>query len=283
MTIVLDGKKIAEEIQRELHEEMKDWKKCGKRLPKLAVIIVGDHTASQVYVNNKEKAAKYIGFHSIVKEFPKDITEEKLLCEIDKLNQDSTVDGILVQLPLPLHMDEERVLVSIGPEKDVDGFHPLNMGHLLVGHPEKLPCTPYGIMTLLDRYQIDLEGKHAVIVGRSNIVGKPMSQLLLHQNATVTVTHSKTKNLKEITQQADILIVAIGQCEMITADFVKDGAVVVDVGMNRNSEGKLVGDVAYDDVFPKASFITPVPGGVGPMTITMLMEQTINNARIGDK
>lgn len=275
---LLNGKKVAETIQKELQIEMLKRHQAGKRIPTLAVIIVGEDSASHVYVKNKEKAAEYIGFHSIIEALPAETTEEKLLAEVKRLNDDETVDGILVQLPLPKHIDEEKVLCAIGPEKDVDGFHPLNMGKLMMGQPDKLPCTPYGIMTLLDFYKIDFSGCHAVVVGRSNIVGKPLAQLLLNRHATVTVTHSRTKNLKELTRQADILIIAIGKAEVITSDYVKEGAIVVDVGMNRNQAGELVGDVLFSEVAPKTSYITPVPGGVGPMTITMLMEQTIKNA-----
>ncbi|MGO2082165.1 bifunctional methylenetetrahydrofolate dehydrogenase/methenyltetrahydrofolate cyclohydrolase FolD [Vagococcus sp.] len=275
---LLDGKKVAETIQKDLKMKMLKRHQAGKRIPTLAVIIVGEDSASHVYVKNKEKAAEYIGFHSIIEALPVEITEAELLAEVKRLNHDETVDGILVQLPLPKHIDEEKVLFAIGPEKDVDGFHPLNMGKLMINQPDKLPCTPYGIMTLLDFYDIDLCGCHAVVVGRSNIVGKPIAQMLLNRHATVTVTHSRTENLKELTRQADVLIIAIGQAEAITGDYVKEGAIVIDVGMNRNQLGELVGDVLFEDVAPKTSFITPVPGGVGPMTITMLMEQTIKNA-----
>lgn len=275
---LLDGKKVAETIQKDLKMKMLKRHQAGKRIPTLAVIIVGEDSASHVYVKNKEKAAEYIGFHSIIEALPVETTEAELLAEVKRLNHDETVDGILVQLPLPKHIDEEKVLFAIGPEKDVDGFHPLNMGKLMINQPDKLPCTPYGIMTLLDFYDIDLCGCHAVVVGRSNIVGKPIAQMLLNRHATVTVTHSRTENLKELTRQADVLIIAIGQAEAITGDYVKEGAIVIDVGMNRNQLGELVGDVLFEDVAPKTSFITPVPGGVGPMTITMLMEQTIKNA-----
>lgn len=210
---------------------------------------------------------------------PENTTEKELLRRINEYNEDQQVDGILVQLPLPKHIDEEKIILAIDSQKDVDGFHPLNMGKLFIGKPDKLPCTPYGIMRLLEEYKVEIAGKKAVVIGRSNIVGKPMAQLLLMNNATVTITHSHTKELKKITREADIVIVAIGESEFLTADHIKKGAVVVDVGMNRHSDGHLVGDVKFDEVSQKASFITPVPGGVGPMTIGMLMEQTVANAR----
>ena len=276
----LDGRLLANQLQEKLKQEVSEWKLKGQRLPKLVVILIGEDVGSQVYVRNKEAAAKKIGFHSQVDRLPETTSEEELLKRITQYNEDQQIDGILVQLPLPKHIDEERVLLAIDASKDVDGFHPLNMGKLFIGQPDKLPCTPYGIMELLRANDIELAGKNAVIIGRSNIVGKPMAQLLLMADATVTITHSRTKNLKEITQNADIIVVAIGQAEFLTADYIKEGAVVIDVGMNRHENGHLVGDVNFENVSPKASYITPVPGGVGPMTITMLMEQTVNNARI---
>lgn len=275
----LDGRLLADQLQEKLKQEVSEWKHKGKRLPKLVVILIGEDVGSQVYVKNKEAAAKKIGFHSQVDRLPEETTEKELLRRIKEYNEDQQIDGILVQLPLPKHINEEKVLLAIDAKKDVDGFHPLNMGKLFIGEPDKLPCTPYGIMELLKANNIEIAGKSAVVIGRSNIVGKPMAQLLLMADATVTVTHSHTKNLKELTKKADIIIVAIGHAEFLTADYIKEGAVVVDVGMNRHSDGHLVGDVKYDEVSQKASFITPVPGGVGPMTITMLMEQTVNNAR----
>ena len=276
----LDGRLLANQLQEKLKQEVSEWKLKGQRLPKLVVILIGEDVGSQVYVRNKETAAKKIGFHSQVDRLPETTSEDELLKRITQYNEDQQIDGILVQLPLPKHIDEERILLAIDASKDVDGFHPLNMGKLFIGQPDKLPCTPYGIMELLRANDIELAGKNAVIIGRSNIVGKPMAQLLLMADATVTITHSRTKNLKEITQNADIIVVAIGQAEFLTADYIKEGAVVIDVGMNRHENGHLVGDVNFENVRPKASYITPVPGGVGPMTITMLMEQTVNNARI---
>ena len=276
----LDGRKLADELQEGLKQEVALWKEQGKRLPKLVVILVGEDVGSQVYVRNKERAAQKIGFYSQVDRLSEEVTESELLEKIEKYNKDSEIDGILVQLPLPKHIDEEKVILTIDSKKDVDGFHPLNMGKLFIGQPDKLPCTPYGIIKLLKAYDIEMAGKNAVVIGRSNIVGKPMGQLLLMEDATVTITHSRTKNLKEITKQADIVIVAIGRGEFLTADYIKEGAVVVDVGMNRHADGHLVGDVKFDEVSEKASFITPVPGGVGPMTISMLMEQTVSNRRV---
>ena len=242
------------------------------------MILVGDNPASQVYVRNKEKSALAAGFRSEVVRVPETITQAELLDLIAKYNQDPAWHGILVQLPLPKHIDEEEVLLAIDPEKDVDGFHPLNMGRLWSGHPVMIPSTPAGIMEMFHEYGIDLEGKNAVVIGRSNIVGKPMAQLLLAKNATVTLTHSRTHHLAKVAAKADILVVAIGRAKFVTADFIKPGAVVIDVGMNRDENGKLCGDVDYDAVAPLASHITPVPGGVGPMTITMLMEQTYQAA-----
>lgn len=276
---IIDGKKVSLQLQDELKQEVARWREMGQRVPKLVVILIGDDSASHVYVKNKEAAAARIGIESRVERLPETTTESALLERIAAYNQDESVDGILVQLPLPKHINEEKVLLAISHEKDVDGFHPLNMGHLFVGNPDKIPCTPYGIMTLLSAYDIDPKGKDVVVVGRSNIVGKPMAQLLLNAGGTVTITHSQTRELKEVTKRADILIVAIGVGEFITGEHVKEGAVVVDVGMNRNAEGKLVGDVLFSEVEPLASYITPVPGGVGPMTIAMLMEQTVSNVR----
>lgn len=275
---IIDGRGLADKIQHELKEEVATLKKQGI-VPGLAVILVGENAASKTYVKNKERSAHKVGIHSIVDRLPTETTEQALLMKIEQYNQDPTIHGILVQLPLPKHINEEKILHAILPSKDVDGFHPVNMGKLFSGQPDKLPCTPYGIMEMFKHYNVDLEGKNAVVIGRSNIVGKPMAQLLLMKNATVTMAHSKTKNLDKIAQEADILVVAIGKAHFITADFVKPGAVVIDVGMNRDNQGKLAGDVAFDQVIDKASLVTPVPKGVGPMTITMLLAQTVNSAK----
>lgn len=274
----IDGKQLANLLQEQMKEEVALLKESGLT-PGLVVLLVGEDSASQVYVRNKDLAAARIGIVSKVERYPETITEAELLAEINKYNADPQFHGILVQLPLPKHIDENKVLLAIDPNKDVDGFHPLNLGALFAGHPTMIPCTPYGIIKMFEHYDIDLEGKNAVVIGRSNIVGKPMAQLLLQKNATVTMAHSKTKNLAALCRQADILVVAIGRGHFVTKDFVKPGAVVIDVGMNRNEAGKLIGDVAYDEVAPVASYITPVPGGVGPMTITMLMYQTIESAK----
>ncbi|OFI47757.1 bifunctional methylenetetrahydrofolate dehydrogenase/methenyltetrahydrofolate cyclohydrolase [Floricoccus penangensis] len=274
---IIDGKALAEKMQADLKTKTDKLIKKGIT-PGLVVILVGEDPASQVYVKNKERVANNLGFNSVVRRVEETISEADLLKIINQYNLDSQFHGILVQLPLPKHIDEEKVLLTIDPQKDVDGFHPLNMGKLWEGNPLMIPSTPAGIMEMFKEYNVDLTGKNAVIIGRSNIVGKPMAALLLQENATVTITHSKTKDLKDVTKQADILVVAIGVGHFITADFVKNGAVVIDVGMNRNGEGKLIGDVKFDEVSEVASLITPVPGGVGPMTITMLMEQTYQAA-----
>ena len=242
-------------------------------------MLVGENPASQVYVRNKERRALTAGFKSEIIRLSEETSEKDLLALIEQLNQDSQWHGILVQLPLPAHISEEKVLLAIDPEKDVDGFHPTNMGLLWSGSPVMMPSTPAGIMVMLDEYGVDIAGKTALVIGRSNIVGKPMAQMLLDRHATVTIAHSRTKNLAEVAKQADILVVAIGMGNFVTADFVKPGAVVIDVGMNRDENGKLIGDVKFDEVEPIASLITPVPGGVGPMTITMLMEQTYETAK----
>ena len=271
---IIDGKALAQKMQAELAEKTAKLKEKSGQTPGLVVILVGENPASQVYVRNKERSAIAAGFRSEVIRVSDSIMQEELLFLINRYNQDPAWNGILVQLPLPAHIDEEAVLLAIDPEKDVDGFHPTNMGRLWSGHPVMIPCTPAGIMEMLREYNVELEGKRAVVIGRSNIVGKPMAQLLLAKNATVTLTHSRTHHLAEIAKQADILIVAIGRGHFVTKDFVKEGAVVIDVGMNRDENGKLIGDVKFDEVAEIASLITPVPGGVGPMTITMLMEQT---------
>ena len=273
----IDGKAIGQEIRNELKEEVSSLVAQGVQ-PGLAVILVGENSASETYVKNKEKSSKEAGMKSVLTKLPETVSEEDLLAEVEKLNQDDTIDGILVQLPLPKHIDENKVIRAISPEKDVDGFHPMNVGKMLIGQETFLPCTPYGIMQLLERSNVDISGKHAVIIGRSNIVGKPMGQLLLQKDATVTYCHSRTDDLKKFTLQADILIVAIGMAKFITGDYIKEGAVVIDVGMNRDENGKLCGDVDYESAEKQASAITPVPGGVGPMTITMLLKNTVESA-----
>ena len=275
---VIDGKALAAKMQAALAEKTAQLKAEKGLIPGLVVILVGENPASQVYVRNKERSALAAGFKSEVVRVPDTISEKELLALIERYNQDSEWHGILVQLPLPVHISEEKVLLAIDPDKDVDGFHPTNMGKFWSGHPVMIPSTPAGIMEMFKEYQIELEGKTAVVIGRSNIVGKPMAQLLLDANATVTIAHSRTKNLPELARQADILVVAIGRGHFVTKEFVKPGAVVIDVGMNRDANGKLIGDVQYDEVAEVASYITPVPGGVGPMTITMLMEQTYQAA-----
>jgi len=248
-------------------------------VPGLAVIIVGDNPASRVYVNNKKKMCAEIGIYSEEYALPEQTTQDELISVINKLNNDKNIHGILVQLPLPKHIDEKTVIGSIIPEKDVDAFHPVNVGKIMIGDFDFLPCTPSGIMELIAESGIDLEGKTCVVVGRSNIVGKPMAMLLLHKNATVTICHSKTKNLKEVCKSADILVVAVGRAQMINDEYVKESAIVIDVGMNRNADKKLVGDVDFESVAPHTSYITPVPGGVGPMTIVTLMKNTVTAAK----
>lgn len=274
MAEIIDGKRISQEIKDELKERVAQLKQEGKEAT-LAVIQVGSDPASSVYVNNKKKACAYVGIRSLSYELPEETTEVELLDLIDRLNNDDTVNGILVQLPLPKHIKEDLVIQSISPAKDVDGFHPENVGRLVIGEKGFVSCTPAGIIQLLKRSGIEISGKNCVVIGRSNIVGKPMALLMLRENATVTIAHSKTENLKEICKGADILIVAIGKPQFITADYIKEGAVVIDVGIHRNAENKLCGDVKYDEVAPHASAITPVPGGVGPMTIAMLMHNCV--------
>lgn len=278
MATIIDGKALAAKMQAELADKVAKLKAEKGIVPGLVVILVGEDPASQVYVGNKERSALAAGFKSEVVRVPETISQEELLALIAKYNVDDSFHGILVQLPLPKHINEEEVLLAISPEKDVDGFHPMNMGRLWSGHAIMVPCTPAGVMEMFKAYDIELAGKNAVVIGRSNIVGKPMAQLLMDQNATVTIAHSRTKNLPELARTADVLVVAIGRGNFVTKEFVKEGAVVIDVGMNRDENGKLCGDVKYDEVEPIASHITPVPGGVGPMTITMLMEQTYNAA-----
>ncbi|MBP5282691.1 MAG: bifunctional methylenetetrahydrofolate dehydrogenase/methenyltetrahydrofolate cyclohydrolase FolD [Lachnospiraceae bacterium] len=276
MTQIIDGKAISTQIKDELKEQVAQMKANGIKLC-LAVIQVGADPASCVYVRNKKKACEYIGIESLSYELPEETTQEELLGIIEELNARKDVNGILVQLPLPKGLDEEKILDAIDPLKDVDGFHPMNVGNLSIGRKGFVSCTPAGVIQLLKRSGIEIEGKECVVVGRSNIVGKPMSMLLLRENGTVTTAHSRTKNLKEVTKRADILVAAVGKPKMITADYVKDGAVVIDVGIHRNAENKLCGDVDYDDVAPKCSAITPVPGGVGPMTIAMLMKNCVES------
>lgn len=278
MANVINGRELADEMQAELKIEVSELAKSGIK-PGLVVILVGDHPASKTYVKNKDIAAEKIGIHSKIECLAGTTSEEELLAIIGKYNKDEQFHGILVQLPLPKHINEEKILLAINPEKDVDGFHPMNMGRLFVGEPTMIPCTPYGVMKMFEAYNIDLEGKNAVVIGRSNIVGKPMAQLLLMENATVTMAHSRTKNLEAVAKAADILVVAIGRGHFVTKEFVKPGAVVIDVGMNRDENGKLIGDVKFDEVSELASYITPVPKGVGPMTITMLMYQTVQAAK----
>lgn len=275
MCQIIDGKRISQEIKDELKEQMGKRRERGEGRC-LAVIQVGKDPASTVYVNNKKKACEYIGIKSLSYELPEEATEQELLSIVEELNSRDDVDGILVQLPLPEHMNEDKVLLAIAPEKDVDGFHPINVGNLSIGRPGYVSCTPAGIIQLLKRSGIEIEGKECVVLGRSNIVGKPMAMLLLRENGTVTVCHSRTRNLKEITRRADILVVAVGKPRFVDAEYVKKGAIVVDVGIHRNEEGKLCGDVDFDSVAPLASAITPVPGGVGPMTIAMLMWNCVN-------
>ena len=274
---IINGKEIAAKKRLEIAERVSELKSHGVT-PGLAVILIGNNHASRTYVTNKEKACKELGMNSLLIEMPEEVSEIELLDKINELNQNPEVHGILVQMPIPKHIDEKKVIESISPLKDVDGFHPINIGRMMTGQNAFLSCTPYGIMVLLEESGISVAGKHVVVVGRSNIVGKPVGQLFLNQDATVTYCHSKTKDLKYHTNQADILIAAVGIANFITADHVKEGAVVIDVGINRNEAGKLCGDVAFEDVSEKAGYITPVPKGVGPMTITMLMYNTLKSA-----
>lgn len=275
---IIDGKAVSASVRERIKNEVESLKKGGKETG-LAVIIVGNDPASKVYVNNKKKGCAEVGINSYEYALPEETTTEELLTLINKLNGDSKVNGILCQLPLPKHIDEKIVINSIIPEKDVDAFHPVNTGHIMIGDYSFLPCTPAGIIEMLKFYNIEISGKECVVIGRSNIVGKPMAMLLLQNSGTVTVCHSKTQNLAEVTRRADILVAAVGKANFVTADMVKDGAVVIDVGMNRNAEGKLCGDVDFEEVKDKCSFITPVPGGVGPMTITMLLNNTLTASK----
>ena len=278
MAMLIDGQKISAEIREEIKAKTAEFEKENGYLPGLAVVIVGENPASQVYVRNKKRACEEVGFYSEVHELPEATTQEELNALVDKLNADSKIHGILVQLPLPKHLDENEVLLRIDPKKDVDAFHPYNVGKIMIGDYDFLPCTPAGVMALLERSNIEIAGKKCVVIGRSNIVGKPMAMLLLHANGTVTVCHSRTKDLAATCREADILVVAIGRADFVGADMVKEGAVVIDVGMNRRADGKLTGDVDFAAVEPIASAITPVPGGVGPMTITMLLKNTLTAA-----
>ena len=279
MAKIIDGKAISADIRTEIKEAVAERVANGLSRPGLAVIIVGEDPASQVYVRNKKKGCEEVGFYSEVYELPADTKQEELNALVDKLNADDKIHGILCQLPLPKHLDENEVILRIDPKKDVDAFHPYNVGKIMIGDYDFLPCTPAGVMALLERSGIEVSGKECVVVGRSNIVGKPQAMLLLHANGTVTVCHSRTKDLAAVCRRADILVAAIGKADFFGADMVKDGAVVIDVGMNRRADGKLTGDVNFAEVEPKASYITPVPGGVGPMTITMLLKNTLTAAK----
>ena len=278
MAVIIDGKAISTEIKNELREKAAELTARGINVT-LAVIQVGNNPASTVYVNNKKKGCEYIGIGSLSYELPEETTQEELISLVEELNDREDVNGILVQLPLPEHIDEDAVIRSISPQKDVDGFHPQSVGALCIGQPGFVSCTPAGIIQLLKRSGITIAGKECVILGRSNIVGKPMALLMLRENATVTIAHSKTANLKEVTRRADILIVAIGKPKMVTRDYVKEGAVVIDVGINRDENNKLCGDVDYEQVAPVCSAITPVPGGVGPMTIAMLLNNCLTSVQ----
>ena len=276
---IIDGKAVSKKVKEDVKAECEQLKAKGIT-PGLAVIIVGEDPASQVYVHNKEVACEACGFHSVKYALPAETTQEELNALIDELNDDNSINGILCQLPLPKHLDDKEVINRINPIKDVDAFHPVNVGAIMIGDYNYLPCTPAGVMELIHSTGVDVSGKKAVVIGRSNIVGKPMAMLLLHENATVEITHSKTQSLADVTKQADILVAAIGKAKFVTADMVKQGAVVIDVGMNRDENGKLCGDVDFEGVKDKCSFITPVPGGVGPMTIAMLMKNTLTAAKL---
>ena len=283
MAQIIDGKRISAEIRAEIKEQTEAFKAERGYAPGLAVIIVGEDPASQVYVRNKKRACDEVGFYSESYELPAETTQDELLSLIDRLNADENIHGILCQLPLPRHLDETAVLLKIKPEKDVDAFHPYNVGKIMIGDYNFLPCTPAGVMALIKRSGIEVAGKNCVVIGRSNIVGKPMAMLLLHANGTVTICHSKTRDIKKICAEADILVAGVGRANFVTADMVKEGAVIIDVGINRLDSGKLCGDVDFCEVEPKASYITPGPGGVGPMTITMLMQNTLTAAKIHGK
>ena len=283
MAILIDGKATSLAVRAKVKEDVSAFVNEYNKTPGLAVVIVGENPASQVYVRNKHKACAEVGMYSEVIELPEKTEESELLSLIDRLNLDNKINGILVQLPLPQHLDEEKILLRINPEKDVDAFHPVNVGRIMIGNFSFLPCTPAGVMELLKYYDISPSGKHCVIIGRSNIVGKPQAMLMLKENATVTICHSKTTNLSEITKTADIIVAAVGKPNFVTAEMVREGAVVIDVGINRLESGKLCGDVDFEGVEPIASHITPVPGGVGPMTITMLLKNTLTAAKEQNK
>ncbi|MGG3670252.1 bifunctional methylenetetrahydrofolate dehydrogenase/methenyltetrahydrofolate cyclohydrolase FolD [Bacillus cereus] len=278
VAVIIKGNEVAEKKRAQLKEEVVKLKEQGI-VPGLAVILVGEDPASRSYVKGKEKGCEQVGIYSELIELPETITEERLLAEIDRLNGDDRINGILVQLPLPKHIEEKAIIERISPEKDVDGFHPISVGRMMTGQDTFLPCTPHGIVELVKDTNLDVSGKHVVVIGRSNIVGKPVGQLFLNENATVTYCHSKTQNIKELSKLADILIVAVGRAKMVTADYIKEGAVVIDVGVNRLETGKLCGDVDFDNVLDVAGYITPVPKGVGPMTITMLLHNTVESAK----
>ena len=282
MAIIIDGKLVAQEVKAKVSKKVKELQENGIT-PGLAVIIIGNNQASRIYVNNKKKACAEISIYSKEYALPNTTSQKELIELISKLNNDDSINGILVQLPLPNHINEKAVIEAIDPLKDVDAFHEINVGKIMIGEYDLLPCTPAGIIELLNSQNIEIEGKHCVVVGRSNIVGKPMAMLLLHRNGTVTICHSKTKNLKEICKNADILIAAVGKAKFITSDMVKKDAVVIDVGMNKDENGKLCGDVDFDNVKKIASYITPVPGGVGPMTIAMLMKNTVTAASLQNR
>lgn len=275
---IIDGKKLAKEIQEKVTREVAELVKEGKQ-PGLAVVLVGDNQASRTYVRNKQKRTEEAGMKSVLIELPENVTEEKLLSVVEELNEDKTIHGILVQLPLPEHISEEKVIDTISFDKDVDGFHPVNVGNLFIGKDSFVPCTPAGIIELIKSTGTQIEGKRAVVIGRSNIVGKPVAQLLLNENATVTIAHSRTKDLPQVAKEADILVVATGLAKFVKKDYIKPGAIVIDVGMDRDENNKLCGDVDFDDVVQEAGFITPVPGGVGPMTITMLLANTLKASK----
>ena len=279
MAIIIDGKKTSADIKAEIAKETENFKSKSGITPGLAVIIVGNDPASEVYVRNKCRACEAVGFYSEKYELPENTEESELISLVEKLNNDNKIHGILVQLPLPKHIDVERVLLAITPSKDVDAFHPYNTGKIMQGKYDFLPCTPAGVMELLKRYNVEIKGKSCTVIGRSDIVGKPMAMLLLQADGTVTICHSRTKDIKEVCKNADILVAAVGKVDFVTADMVKDGAVVIDVGINRRADGSLCGDVKYDEVAEKASAITPGPGGVGPMTIAMLMRNTLTAAQ----
>ena len=279
MAKIIDGKQISLDIKNELKEKVAKYKEQGIEIT-LAVVKVGNDPASAVYVRNKEKACEYVGINSKTLALPEETTEEELLNVVKELNEDKNVNGILVQLPLPKHIDESKVLLTIDSTKDVDGFHPVNVGKMVIGEDTFLPCTPAGIIEMIKRTDIDIEGKECVVIGRSNIVGKPMAMLMLKENATVTIAHSRTKDLKEVTKRADIIVAAIGKAKFVTADYVKEGAVVIDVGIDRDENGKLCGDVDFESVSKVASAITPVPGGVGPMTVTMLLVNCLRSVEL---